>query len=476
MVSKKLIAISLGLLLSISWAAAQGLGDFALTFSQTNPGGSARILGVGGAQVALGGDVSHVQGNPAGLGFYNKSSFAFTAGLNFINTSSQYIGSTTDDFRNSLTVPNVALVLSGNKSRTNPWRGGTVGISFNRTNNFNNTYTYRGNNETGDFLGGILANGPDLFVDLALDVTLLQFFDDPDNPGQQIIGTDILPPDVGFPAVQSETITTNGGQSQFNISYGGNYLDKVYVGVGLGIASIDYRRSRLYTEAPTETVLDFFTIQEDQNISGTGVNLNLGLMVRPIDQVLIGVNYVTPTFYSLTEGGEIDIFADFFTESFSSSALIADYDFNLRTPGRLSGGLTVFLGKNGFLTAQVESLDYTNARLSSNFDVSPENDFIRGTYTNVLNYNLGAEIRLDELRLRAGYGLQADPYVSGIDDVDRSITRISAGAGLHKDSFFVDLAIVNSTFNSTINPYPGAPFAQVENNNTEAVVTLGFKF
>jgi hypothetical protein len=74
-----------GLLLAIS-GMAQPLGYYndALIFSQTNAFGStARIQGIGGAQVSLGGDLSSAGVNPAGLGFYNKSAFSFTPSVNF---------------------------------------------------------------------------------------------------------------------------------------------------------------------------------------------------------------------------------------------------------------------------------------------------------------------------------------------------------------------------------------------------------
>src|SRR5690606_21811866 len=51
--------------------------ELALLFSQYNYKGTARIQGIGGAQVSLGGDLSSALSNPAGLGFYNRSEFSF---------------------------------------------------------------------------------------------------------------------------------------------------------------------------------------------------------------------------------------------------------------------------------------------------------------------------------------------------------------------------------------------------------------
>lgn len=50
-------------------AQAQFVGD-AIIFGQENNGGTARFKGLGNAKTALGGDISSITGNPAGLGFF----------------------------------------------------------------------------------------------------------------------------------------------------------------------------------------------------------------------------------------------------------------------------------------------------------------------------------------------------------------------------------------------------------------------
>ena len=62
----------------------------ALLFSRQNSGGSARIQGMGGAQVALGGDFSSALSNPAGLGMYNRNEFSITPAVSFNNARGNY--------------------------------------------------------------------------------------------------------------------------------------------------------------------------------------------------------------------------------------------------------------------------------------------------------------------------------------------------------------------------------------------------
>ena len=64
-------------LLSSGVVFAQGELD-AYRYSQTELNGTARYLGMGGAFGALGGDISSMSSNPAGLGIYRSSEIVTT--------------------------------------------------------------------------------------------------------------------------------------------------------------------------------------------------------------------------------------------------------------------------------------------------------------------------------------------------------------------------------------------------------------
>src|SRR5512138_3513032 len=93
-------------------ALAQGYVESALLFSRTKPGGSARIQGAGGAQIALGGDYSSALSNPAGLGMYNRSEISLTPAYSTYDTDASYLGTTTNDSKNGLNIPGFSLVYN----------------------------------------------------------------------------------------------------------------------------------------------------------------------------------------------------------------------------------------------------------------------------------------------------------------------------------------------------------------------------
>ncbi|MDR2791632.1 MAG: hypothetical protein LBB27_02680, partial [Tannerellaceae bacterium] len=90
---KKIIVAFAGLLLTGGTAFGQSQLD-ALRYGQTDLNGTARALGMGGAFGALGGDVSVMGGNPAGLGVFRSSEWVITLGLLSPKTTTIWGGQT----------------------------------------------------------------------------------------------------------------------------------------------------------------------------------------------------------------------------------------------------------------------------------------------------------------------------------------------------------------------------------------------
>ena len=96
-------------LLSSGVVFAQGELD-AYRYSQTELNGTARYLGMGGAFGALGGDISSMSSNPAGLGIYRSSEIVTTLSLSSIKAKSDWGGSKVDVIRRSLIL--ITLLMS----------------------------------------------------------------------------------------------------------------------------------------------------------------------------------------------------------------------------------------------------------------------------------------------------------------------------------------------------------------------------
>jgi hypothetical protein len=122
---------------------AQNVDD-ALRYSQIFYGGTARFMSMGGAFTALGGDMSSLSQNPAGLGVFRVSEFTITPQLFHINTSARYNGNASDYLYNfNLNQAGIVSNIISNSGETG-LLSLNFGYSFNKTNNLNQNIWIQG--------------------------------------------------------------------------------------------------------------------------------------------------------------------------------------------------------------------------------------------------------------------------------------------------------------------------------------------
>lgn len=503
----KISGIFLGAIVLISASAsAQSYVESALMFSRTKPGGSARIQGIGGAQVALGGDYSSALSNPAGLGMYNRSEFTITPAYRINDIESMYLGNTQKESKTNLQVPGLSFVFNIPKE-SGSFLGGSIALTMTKTQDFNNSMVYDGVNQNTSMI--------DFFIDDSFGYTTQQFEEgeyqynrptglgyfnyligpistfDPDAPN----GNVTYFTDIQTIPTQREEIQTKGGITQWSISYGGNYNDKIFFGGGIGISSLRYETSKFYSEEfDDDPYLNDFNLIEDLSVRGSGINATFGVVVRPIEHLQIGASFVTPTYYNLSETYSADMSSSWknFDYYGDGSIILANEnaftdivtsDYNLSTPSKFSAGIA-FISKMGFITGDVELTNPGKAKYYSKtpgISYDGENNEIKSFYASTTNVRVGGEFRYQKLRLRAGYSLQGSAYNESFN-LNNKITSISAGIGVRLDKFFADFAWVQSKSDDVYVPYyfinydlPDA-IVDLKNTVTTSMITLGFTF
>jgi hypothetical protein len=234
-------------------------------------------------------------------------------------------------------------------------------------------------------------------------------------------------------------------------------------------------------------------MEETLDIDGTGINLTLGIIYRPVDFLQIGASFVTPTYYQITDSYTAKVSTQWNNYDYldtgeilnsisyeSAQPVIAEY--NLSTPLKVSTGAAVFLGKYGMISGDVEFINYGNAKYNSEtpgVSFNPENDDIDYYFTNVVNYRVGAEFRYNIFRLRGGYNIQNNPYKSSFN-IDQKISTVSAGVGVRFSKFFFDFAWLTSKSDGAFSQYVLAngkgPVATLSNKVTSGMLTVGLTF
>ncbi|MDE6629404.1 MAG: hypothetical protein K2K36_08560, partial [Muribaculaceae bacterium] len=82
----------------------------AYNLSQTELRGTARFMSMAGAFTALGGDLSTLNQNPAGIGIYRGSEIGFTLDINMLNTKSSGIPQGASESKTHADVNNVGYI------------------------------------------------------------------------------------------------------------------------------------------------------------------------------------------------------------------------------------------------------------------------------------------------------------------------------------------------------------------------------
>lgn len=531
-------------------AAAQSSID-ALTLSDTELRGTSRFMSMAGAFTALGGDLSTLTQNPAGIGVYRGSDVALTLDLSFLSNKSSNIpgGATMNNTHfDANTIGYVGTMNFGSNSvmSTFSW-----GVSYNRLKSF--TRNYRGSgiplqtsmsnyialmSDGIDPENMISKSGYDPYQDSQINWMNILAFNGAittptivtDNAGKV---TDIyydglfqydVPAQDGNPAIPATTGTAGfkvrerGYADEYNIAFGGNLANVVQWGLDLGITDLTHEQWTSYDEALQGANIragnEYYDVIEEgdcdwqidnwKKTTGTGFNLKFGLILKPVQELRIGVAVHTPTWYSmttsynanLTYGGSNRVQRDRGTNT-------AVYDWNLRTPWKLMFGLAGVIGGRGIISADYEYSAYDKMHTSDSYgDFDDYNDHIATYFRATNTLRLGAEFRVTpQFSLRLGYSYASsnvksdaadnnlEIYTSGTNlgyTFNQSSNYVTAGLGYRTGGFYVDLAYVNRQRTSTYHcftpfqDYDGlwtlAPQAKIKENANQLALTVGYKF
>src|SRR5947207_7568644 len=90
-----------------------------IKYSYYPQNGTARSLAIGGAMGSLGGDITAIYVNPAGLGNYKTGEFVFTPGFYFNNNKTAYRDSKDNSKKNNFGLGPIGLVF-GSANSYNP--------------------------------------------------------------------------------------------------------------------------------------------------------------------------------------------------------------------------------------------------------------------------------------------------------------------------------------------------------------------
>lgn len=462
---KKIVSISLMWVFITFSGVGVAIGqssDELLQFSRFNFNmNTARSAAMGGAFTSLGADVSSMAINPAGLAMYSRSEVSVTPSL-LINKNkvTSNTGASNDFSTTKFTLSNIAGVYSNGNF--------AIGASYNKVADFSGRYKVT-NGYQNSSIGQVYADQLDGVPYQEVRIPpkgdqYAPYFNFPPFMWGAIMGYqgglinetaegnrytmgtvfDYQHGDVVTPSID---VVNEGAMSEFNISGAYNYNNILFFGLTLGIPQLNFTQHYVYDEyANVKNVgnLDSFSQKQNLQITGTGFNVKVGVTVRPVDWLRIGVSYHSPNWMTVYERS----YNDFTLYKFNvnghwfADAPYLDNDYTTASPSRLLAGLSFSLGRRVIISADYELTMYSGMRYTSNINTigwrSPKqyniidnypnfvdhvdyngnmdlNKMVSNNYRDTHNFRFGVEAQpVDGFFIRAGYAFNQSPYRTDI--------------------------------------------------------------
>lgn len=456
----KRIIFILALLMTNFGLSAQSLGyeDLSILFSQDEVNGTARFVAMGGAFGALGGDISSLNINPAGLTIFNYSHLSASLSSRSTDYSTQYYGSNAINSEDYFELPSAGVVFVYDGSNSAEWTKFALGVNYRMKTDFNNAFTASGNSGFASFDTYPLdTNNPALVYNIAENQTYTNTF-----------GGEIL---------------------EYNFAFAAQHKNRLNIGASINTYSLRFSQRSILQETNNDgngntLYADFY---QELFTEGNGFSLSAGFLYKANDHFRLGFSYQSPTWYTelVEESNIVDndgYFGDTQIEVSNDNVIydntaggffpVNGFVYKLRTPGQYTASAALVFGRNGLISFDYTSKNYKNMNLSGdNFSV--ENQFFNDQLRNTHNFNVGAEWRFDDLSVRGGYMYQQSPDANAIES--DNLKRYSLGAGYSFGNVKIDVAYSNDNRTGLYNFYP--QFAQVnpadiEIDNRRIIATL----
>lgn len=477
----KKILTTLIILLFAATAYPQGSND-AYQFSQAYYQGTAKALGMGNALGAVGGDMTSVSINPAGLGIYRSDELAMSLGLNDNFHTSTYYSNTANANKFRVNIPNLGYVSSKQKSNFRPVRFRQFGLTFNRINDYNlhtfakgfNPSSARANNST--FLNQIEGLHPDDLPNDAWMMWQTYLIDDHQDDDGYYYTTRV--PNKVWQQNENEFI---GRSEEWGFSGSFNIMDKLYFGMSMNIAHIKRMGNSKYEEdrdQETASYFNYWSINKETHSNAIGVNAKIGLIYHANNWLRLGAAFHSPTIYGFDESQQTISESKFTNIGFNSyTSQESHYEYNFFSPLRWIGSAAFVIGQSGLISLDAEYVNFGAARfIASDYDYSDVNADIKETYGRTFNFRLGSEWRLSNSFVRCGAGYYGSPF--GLGQNNGSVKKASVGLTLPASSGIIfDFAYELSYGQQHFKLYDYEPIESVKQNQFRSlfIVTMRYR-
>lgn len=468
-----------------------------IRYSFQTIGSTARSYGVAGAFGSIGADPSCAVINPAGMARFRSSTFNLSAAFYNARNNSFYINQELPDNKFNFNIPNLGFVINipgedFEEKNPNGWVNFVAGIQLNRLNNFHRSTFFESVNKNSSITQewAERANAtkvvPDEFNRYSLELLAYNAWAiDKDTSSPTPAYHSAYGKDPKIDVTQRGNYLTRGALNDYSFSFAGNYSHVLLVGLAVGVKSVRYIQGNSFQETDNKPIsqgrdIDYVVLDQYLKTTGLGLNAKLGINIAPNEYLRLGYAFHSPTVFSLKDRytykitsqfdfNAVDQFGDIRPNSEQSIDTVT-YKYKVNVPGRHVFSIGLVKKNAGFISLDLETVNYTQGNLSgSDYPFIEENLWIKKFLrTNALNVRLGGELTLEQYRIRAGYARYPAPYREGtVAYVNKLVNNVyTVGAGIKTNAYGFDIAYVNSGYSDYYVPYQ---FSQSSNLTSYAI-------
>ena len=517
---KKIIMMAMATAMAMSGMAQETYEIANIATQDLN--GTARYVGMGGAMDALGADISTINNNPAGVGLFRRSQAAVSFGF----VSQADANETMDVSPTRMSFDQAGFVLSTNTSgRKNSFLN--FAFNYSKSRNFSQILeaanSLKGSSQNMQTFGKIRSG----IVETADDAT----FSQADYLYMNTNGTGLLNAlyDTCYAATAyGMSRGTKGYIGEYDFNLSGNIQNRLFLGITFGIKDVHYEHGSCYGETLVDAAGNLLPVEmEDERIiTGTGFDVKVGAIVRPIETspFRVGLTIGSPTFYTLRSSNYTRLTA----EDMGSLSIDESYRYKMNTPWNFGLSVGHTIGQNialglgwnyadySYLSPRVDDGDYYDEwgdiYSQSHQDKAMKHN-VKACLKGVHTLKAGVEVKpIPEFAVRLGYNYVTamykdnayrDPsvwsdgvyYSSQTDFTNwKGTNRFTVGMGYTSGNFYADVAYQCQMRKGDFYPFTSGTFSwtndegqnvnisntptitEVKDTRHQLLLTLGYKF
>ena len=494
----------------------------AIRFSTNELTGTARGVGMAGAFGALGGDITGIASNPAGIGVYRSSEILTSLDLASVGVNTNLDGSANDESKLNFSFNNVAYVSYCPMGDDNI-KSFNYGFSYNRLKNFGRNYYATGFDQGAsltDYIAGI-STANEIYYKHLEGEGRNPYNSSNGAPWISILGYNAyLIDDIedyeyasAYPSGRPSNrlkVSEEGYINSYDFTGGLNLFDRLFLGITFSMTDLFYRTDSYYDEDFGNS--NFFHFDNYYKAEGSGYQVSLGAIYHLMPQLRLGVAYHSPTWYSMTDSyqGTAEAFGNpsgYFCAPLGDGE-IAMTDYRFQTPYQWTFSVAGVIGSRAIVSVDYEMKDYTSMSFTDTYghhlSWNP-NQWIKEDYRMASTVKTGIEYRLfPEISLRGGYAWMQSPLETSYQAGEKEVMTVGTmphytlqgdtqyltlGLGIRiTPQFYVDGAFVYRTQTSDLYGYsPVISYsdgnerldvnpAQFKEEALRGIITVGYKF